>query len=80
MGLPWAELSTHLSFPEIAAEMFLSRTTIKSQAMSIYRKLGASSRSQAVARSRELAGGSDDLDVGGLFLLVRWGAGAGFGV
>ena len=47
-------LSTHLSFPEIAAEMFLSRYTIKSQAMSIYRKLGASSRSQAVARSREL--------------------------
>ena len=47
-------LSTHLSFPQIAAEMFLSRATIKSQAMSIYRKLGASSRSQAVARSREL--------------------------
>ena len=47
-------LSTHLSFPQIAAEMFLSRTTVKSQAMSIYRKLGASSRSQAVARSREL--------------------------
>ncbi len=47
-------LSTHLSFPEIAEEMFLSRTTIKSQAMSVYRKLGASSRSQAVARSREL--------------------------
>ena len=47
-------LSTHLSFPEIAGEMFLSRYTIKSQAMSIYHKLGASSRSQAVARSREL--------------------------
>jgi LuxR family maltose regulon positive regulatory protein len=47
-------LSTHLSFPEIAAEMFLSRNTIKSEANSIYRKLGASSRSQAVARSREL--------------------------
>ncbi len=47
-------LSTHLSFPEIGAELFLSRTTIKSQANSIYRKLGASSRSQAVARSREL--------------------------
>jgi DNA-binding NarL/FixJ family response regulator len=30
-------LSTHLSFPEIAEEMFLSRTTIKSQALSIYR-------------------------------------------
>ena len=39
-GLPWAELSTHLSFPEIAAEMFLSRTTIKSEALSPYRKLG----------------------------------------
>jgi LuxR family maltose regulon positive regulatory protein len=47
-------LSTHLSFPEIATEMFLSRTTIKSEAMSIYRKLGVSSRSQAVTRSREL--------------------------
>ena len=47
-------LSTHLSFPEIAAELFLSRTTIKSEAMAVYRKLGVSSRSQAVARSREL--------------------------
>ena len=47
-------LSTHLSFPQIAGEMFLSPYTIKSQAMSIYRKLGASSRSQAVARSLEL--------------------------
>jgi LuxR family transcriptional regulator, maltose regulon positive regulatory protein len=47
-------LPTHLSFPEMAEEMFLSRHTIKSQAMSLYRKLGASSRSEAVARSREL--------------------------
>ena len=47
-------LPTHLSFPEIAAELFLSRNTIKSQANSIYRKLGTSSRSQAVNRSREL--------------------------
>jgi LuxR family maltose regulon positive regulatory protein len=47
-------LSTHLSFPQIGEEMVLSRYTIKSEAMSIYRKLGASSRSQAVARSREL--------------------------
>jgi LuxR family maltose regulon positive regulatory protein len=47
-------LSTHMSFPEIAAQLFLSPHTIKSQAVSIYRKLGASSRSQAVARSREL--------------------------
>jgi LuxR family transcriptional regulator, maltose regulon positive regulatory protein len=48
-------LATHLSFPEIGAEMFLSPNTVKSQAMSIYRKLGASSRSQAVIRARELA-------------------------
>jgi len=47
-------LATHLSFPEIGAEMFLSPHTVKSQAMSIYRKLGASSRNQAVIKSREL--------------------------
>ncbi|HYB15445.1 MAG TPA: LuxR C-terminal-related transcriptional regulator, partial [Streptosporangiaceae bacterium] len=47
-------LATHLSFPEIGAELFLSPHTVKSQAMSLYRKLEASSRSQAVARCREL--------------------------
>ena len=47
-------LSTHLSFPEIAGQMFLSPNTIKSQANSIYRKLGASTRNQAVTRSRDL--------------------------
>jgi LuxR family maltose regulon positive regulatory protein len=47
-------LPTHLSFPEIATELFLSRNTIKSQANAIYRKLGTSTRSQAVNRSREL--------------------------
>ena len=47
-------LSTHLSAPEIAAEMYLSLHTIKTQARSIYRKLDANSRSQAVARAREL--------------------------
>jgi LuxR family maltose regulon positive regulatory protein len=34
--------------------MFLSRHTIKSKANAIYRKLGVSSRSQAVSRSVEL--------------------------
>ena len=53
-GLPRAGLSTHLSFPETAGEMFLSRTMIKSQALSIYRRLGACPRGQAVARSGEL--------------------------
>jgi LuxR family maltose regulon positive regulatory protein len=47
-------LSTHLSFPEIAGELFLSHNIIKAEVSSIYRKLGAASRSQAVAQSREL--------------------------
>ena len=47
-------LGTHLSLPEIAGEMFLSRNTIRSQAYSIYRKLGVSSRSQAVAQAGKL--------------------------
>jgi LuxR family transcriptional regulator, maltose regulon positive regulatory protein len=47
-------LSTHLSFPQIAQEMVLSRHTIKTQVNAIYRKLGASSRSQAVSQSRNL--------------------------
>jgi LuxR family transcriptional regulator, maltose regulon positive regulatory protein len=47
-------LCTHLSFPEIGEELFLSPNTVKSQAISIYRKLGVSSRSQAVTQSREL--------------------------
>jgi LuxR family maltose regulon positive regulatory protein len=47
-------LCTHLSFPEVAADMFLSPSTIKSQAFSLYRKLGVTSRSQAVTRAREL--------------------------
>jgi LuxR family maltose regulon positive regulatory protein len=47
-------LPTHLSFPQIGEGMFLSPNTVKSHAVSIYRKLGATSRSQAVTRSREL--------------------------
>jgi len=47
-------LSTCLPFSEIAAELFLSLHTIKAHARSIYRKLGASTRSQAVARARQL--------------------------
>jgi len=47
-------LATHLSFPQIGEELFLSRNTIKSQAVSIYRKLGVDARSPAVTRAREL--------------------------
>src|SRR5215469_541149 len=47
-------LPTYLPLTEIAAELFLSPNTIKTQASSIYRKLGASTRSQAVTRARQL--------------------------
>jgi LuxR family transcriptional regulator, maltose regulon positive regulatory protein len=47
-------LSTYLPFTEIAAGLFLSPNTIKTQASSIYRKLGASTRSQAVTQARQL--------------------------
>jgi LuxR family maltose regulon positive regulatory protein len=47
-------MSTYLTFGEIATELFLSPHTIKTQARSIYRKLGASNRSQAVTRARQL--------------------------
>ncbi len=46
-------LATHLSFPEIATELFLSPHIIKSQAVSLYWRLGASSQSQEVARAGE---------------------------
>ena len=42
-------LPTHLSFREIADEHFVSANTVKTQARSIYRKLGVSSRAEAVA-------------------------------
>ncbi len=47
-------LATHLSFPEIAAELTRSPHTIRSQMKSIYRKLDVSSRHEAVMRAREL--------------------------
>jgi LuxR family transcriptional regulator, maltose regulon positive regulatory protein len=47
-------LATHLSFPEIGSRLFISRTTVKTEAVSLYRKLGASSRSQAIDRAIEV--------------------------
>jgi len=42
------------SLREIAQTLYLSQNTIKTHTRSIYRKLGASSREQAVVRGREL--------------------------
>ncbi len=47
-------LPTHLTVAAIAEELFVSRNTVKTQAISIYRKLGVSSRGPAVEAARGL--------------------------
>jgi LuxR family transcriptional regulator, maltose regulon positive regulatory protein len=46
-------LATHLSYKEIGERLFVSKNTVRTQAYSAYRKLGVSSRSEAVIRTRE---------------------------
>ncbi len=47
-------LQTHLSLKEIGERLYVSRNTVSTQTNSIYRKLSASGRSEAVDRAREL--------------------------
>jgi LuxR family transcriptional regulator, maltose regulon positive regulatory protein len=47
-------LPTYLTFREIGERLYLSPNTIKSQTISIYRKLGVSSRSEAVQHAQQL--------------------------
>jgi LuxR family maltose regulon positive regulatory protein len=47
-------LATHLSFREMGEALYVSRNTVKTQAISVYRKLGVSSRSEAIARAARL--------------------------
>jgi LuxR family transcriptional regulator, maltose regulon positive regulatory protein len=47
-------LPSHLTFREIGERLFLSQHTVKTQALSIYRKLGVSTRSDAVHHAQEL--------------------------
>jgi LuxR family maltose regulon positive regulatory protein len=47
-------LPSHLSFEQISQRLFVSRNTVKTQAIAVYRKLNVSSRSDAVERAREL--------------------------
>jgi LuxR family maltose regulon positive regulatory protein len=44
-------LATHLTFREIAERLYLSPYTVKTQALSVYRKFGVSSRSAAIERA-----------------------------
>ncbi|HSS59428.1 MAG TPA: LuxR C-terminal-related transcriptional regulator [Solirubrobacteraceae bacterium] len=49
-----ALLPTHLSFREMGSRLYVSPNTVKTQAQAVYRKLDASSRSEAVTRARAL--------------------------
>jgi LuxR family maltose regulon positive regulatory protein len=59
-GLTGAELrllpllATHFSFREIGERLHVSRNTVKTQAISVYRKLGVSNRSDAIERAGQL--------------------------
>jgi LuxR family maltose regulon positive regulatory protein len=47
-------LTSYLSFREIADRLGISRNTVKTQAISVYRKLDVSSRTEAVERAQAL--------------------------
>ncbi|MGH3371779.1 MAG: response regulator transcription factor, partial [Nocardioidaceae bacterium] len=49
-------LSTRLSQREIAAELYVSVNTVKTHTKSLFRKLGVSSRAEAVAKAGEILG------------------------
>lgn len=48
-----AELTLDVTVEEIAARLWVSRNTVKSQLRSVYRKLDVSTRADAVARARD---------------------------
>jgi hypothetical protein len=48
---PPAAAAVHLSFKEIGQRLGISSNTVKTEAMSIYGKLGASTRSEAVEQA-----------------------------
>lgn len=48
-----AELTEAVTVEEIAARLWVSRNTVKSQLRSVYRKLGVSTRAEAVAWARD---------------------------
>ena len=47
-------LTTHLTFRQIAQHLYVSRNTVKTQSISVYRKLGVSSRTEAIDCAIEL--------------------------
>jgi DNA-binding CsgD family transcriptional regulator len=54
LDLRWAPaVFVPMPYPEIASQMFVSYDTVTSHARHIYRKLGVSSREQAVSQVRD---------------------------
>lgn len=49
-----AHLTEETTLDDIARRLFVTRNTVKSQVRSAYRKLGVSTRAEAVDRAREL--------------------------
>jgi LuxR family maltose regulon positive regulatory protein len=47
-------LPTNLTAPEIAGELYLSTSTVKTHMRHVYEKLGAHRRTDAVERARQL--------------------------
>jgi LuxR family transcriptional regulator of spore coat protein len=48
-----SNLDEDTTLEEIASRLWVSRNTVKSQVRSVYRKLGVSTRADAVARARQ---------------------------
>lgn len=49
-----AHLDEETTLDEIATRLFVTRNTVKSQVRSVYRKLGVSTRAEAVQKARAL--------------------------
>ena len=46
-------LPTHLTEAQMAEQLFVSRNTVKTHLKGVYRKLGATTRAEAVDRARD---------------------------
>ena len=49
-----SELDEETTLEQIATRLFVTRNTVKSQVRSVYRKLGVSTRADAVAAARQI--------------------------
>lgn len=52
-----SNLSEDVTLEQIATKLFVTRNTVKSQVRSLYRKLGVSTRAEAVAWARSQSDG-----------------------